>query len=271
MSANRTNSRLSMLAFLLFFMMSCNDNKNKNEKENTSKISASTQRAEFRKDTIFKTENLILVRLTPHVFQHVSFLNTNDFGRVECNGMVVLNDSQAIIFDTPTNDTSSEELINFLTQKLKSKIIAVIPTHFHDDCVGGMQTFKLYQIPAYASSKTIKLLKENGNKYADYFKGFNDSLELNVGDKSVIAKYFGEGHTKDNITGYFPADKALFGGCLIKELNANKGFLGDANVAAWPSTVANLKQAYPIAKIVIPGHGKPGGLELLDYTEKLFQ
>ena len=271
MNTNDTNFGLTLFIFLLFSLMSCNGNQNKNQKENTTKITATTERADFGKDTIFNTENLILVRLSPHAFQHISYLNTDNFGRVECNGMVVLNDGQAVVFDTPTNDSSSEELINFLSQKLKLKIIAVIPTHFHDDCVGGMQTFNLYQVPAYANSMTIKLLKEKGNKYADYFKSFNDSLLLNVGDKSVIAKYFGEGHTKDNITGYFPADGILFGGCLVKELDAGKGFLGDANGKEWPSTVAKLKQEYPKARIVIPGHGKSGGLDLLNYTELLFQ
>lgn len=29
----------------------------------------------------------------------------------------------------------------------------------------------------------------------------------------------------------------MFGGCLIKELDAGKGYLGDANVADWSSTV----------------------------------
>ena len=40
--------------------------------------------------------------------------------------------------------------------------------------------------------------------------------------------YFGEGHTKDNIMGYFTEDQALFGGCLIKKVGASKGYLGDA-------------------------------------------
>ena len=268
---NRTNLELSILAFLLFSLIACNESNSKNEKENKANISAINPRAEFTKDTIFNSDNLILVRLSPHAFQHISYLNTNDFGRVSCNGMVVLNGGQAVIFDTPTTDSASEELINFLSQKLKLKITAIVPTHFHDDCVGGMQTFNLYNIPSYASNGTIKYLKEKGNKYAKNLKGFDDSLILSIGDKSVVAKYFGEGHTKDNITGYFPADNILFGGCLVKELNADKGFLGDANVQAWPSTVAKLKREYPRAKIVIPGHGQSGGLDLLDYTEALFQ
>ena len=58
---------------------------------------------------------------------------------------------------------------------------------------------------------------------------------------------------------------------MIKEVGAPKGFLGDANIKEWPATVEKIKQQYPNAKIVIPGHGKQGGSELFDYTIKLFE
>ncbi len=73
------------------------------------------------------------------------------------------------------------------------------------------------------------------------------------------------------MVGYFPKEKAMFGGCLIKEMNATKGYLGDANVKTWSATVEKVKAKYPDAKIVIPGHGEIGGEELLDYTIKLFK
>ena len=271
MKSNKTTLRLLYLCASVFFTMSCNAIQAKSNNGNYTKISTVTKSAEISRDTIYKTKNLMLVRISKHTFQHISYLNTNDFGRVDCNGMVVMNDNKAIIFDTPTDDESSEDLINYLTRKLKLKIIAVIPTHFHNDCIGGIQAFFNHHIKAYAGNRTIEILKTQGDKNTKFIKGFTDSLSFNLGDKIVIAKYFGEGHTKDNITGYFPADSILFGGCLIKELNATKGYLGDANTKAWPFTVAKLQKEYPQAKIVIPGHGESGGLDLLDYTETLFQ
>ena len=100
---------------------------------------------------------------------------------------------------------------------------------------------------------------------------FDSYLILAIGDKKVYAEYFGEGHTKDNVIGYFPESNAIFGGCLIKSLGANKGYLGDANTDQWAGTVQQIKLKYPNAEIVIPGHGKPGGTELLEYTIKLFE
>src|SRR5690606_40138275 len=109
------------------------------------------------------------------------------------------------------------------------------------------------------------------NKYEIPKNSFDNSIILKVGNKNVSVKFFGEGHTKDNVVGYFPSENIMFGGCLIKELNAGKGFLGDANVAQWSNTVEKVKMEYPNVKIVVPGHGEYGDRELLDYTIELFK
>lgn len=220
---------------------------------------------------VYKSDDLHIQKLSNHIYVHTSFLTTDSFGRVACNGMIVVNGHEAVIFDTPTDNKSSEELIQYVTGVLKTNVNALIPTHFHADCVGGLETFNKHNIPAYASRQTVALLESNGQKFTKPIKEFDGILTLPVGDKKVYAEYVGEGHTKDNIIGYFPDDNALFGGCLIKEVGATKGYLGDANVLAWPGTVSKLKQKYPKAKIVVPGHGQSGGTELLDYTIRLFQ
>tara|TARA_R110000868_G_scaffold143879_4_gene362589 strand:- start:451 stop:1230 length:780 start_codon:yes stop_codon:yes gene_type:complete len=220
---------------------------------------------------VYESENLIVVKLSQHIYQHISFLNTDDFGKVACNGMLVINSHKGVMFDTPTDDKSAMELIRFVTKKLKTDITAVIPTHFHEDCIGGIASFIDEGIPAYANNKTIALLKMKKLNFTKYINEFNGELSLNIGDKKVYAEYFGEGHTKDNIIGYFPEDEAIFGGCLIKEEKATKGYLGDANTDEWSATVQNIKLKYPNTKIVIPGHGKNGGTALLDYTIQLFQ
>ena len=231
---------------------------------------AETLRARADSLASYKTQNLIIQKLSNHIYAHISFLKTIDFGTVGCNGMIVVNENEAVIFDTPSNDQGSEELIAYVTKTLNCEIKAIIPTHFHNDCVGGLEKFNESNIPAYASAKTIELLNKNGTKFSKPINTFNDKFSIKIGNKKVYAAYFGEGHTRDNIIGYFPDDNAIFGGCLIKETGASKGFLGDANINTWSETVRKIKQTYPGAKIVIPGHGKWGGTELFDYTIKLF-
>jgi metallo-beta-lactamase class B len=227
------------------------------------------QQQAFTPKEVYKTEGLIITQITENSFEHTSYKQTNDFGNVPCNGLIVKNNGEVVIFDTPTNDSGSIELIKWVTESLHCKINAVVPTHFHDDCLGGLKAFSTNSIPSYASAKTIELA--NKNNYPAPQNGFADSLTLRVGSETVIIRYFGEGHTKDNVVGYFPSEDVLFGGCLIKELDASKGYLGDANVADWSKTVENVKQAYPNVKIVVPGHGTYGNKELLDYTIQLFK
>ncbi len=223
----------------------------------------------FSPREVYRSDNLIITQLTENSFEHTSFKQTNDFGNVPCNGLIVKDGSETIIFDTPTTDTSAKELINWITTTLHCKINAIIPTHFHDDCLGGLKAFHENDIPSHAYVKTIELAKENG--FTIPHNSFSDSLSLSVGQEKVLVTFFGEGHTKDNVVGYFPSEDVLFGGCLLKELNASKGFLGDATIADWSATVEKIQQHYPNVKLVVPGHGKYGNKELIDYTINLFK
>jgi len=172
----------------------------------------SKKRETFKPKLVYKSKELIVTQIAENSFIHTSFIQTNDFGNVPCNGLIVKNNSEVIIFDTPTNDKNSLELIKWIKETLACKINAIVPTHFHDDCLGGLKTFQKNNIPSYAHFKTIELAKKNN--YVSPKNSFKDSLILKVGNENCIAKHFGEGHTKDNIIGYFASDNIIFGGCL---------------------------------------------------------
>lgn len=234
-----------------------------------SVLDASSQRVQrFKPRQVYQSTSLQILQLADNSFQHISWKQTNDFGKVPCNGLVVRSGKAVVVFDTPINDSTATELIQWIRETLQCTIRAVVPTHFHDDCLGGLNAFHQHAVPSYAHYPTLELAKEN--RYTVPQNSFRDSLVLRVGGSPVVVKFFGEGHTKDNVVGYFPADHILFGGCLIKEVNASKGYLGDANLSAWSGTVTNIKQAYPAVKIVVPGHGEAGNQQLLDYTIQLF-
>jgi metallo-beta-lactamase class B len=221
--------------------------------------------------TVYKSAQLTVTPVSPHAYQHISYMQTQDFGKVSCNGMVVLNGGEAVVFDSPADTQSAQELLRFVTDSLHSRITAVVPTHFHADCVGGLEAFFAAGIPVHVSNKTIALLKKKGKSFSGPLLPFTDSLVLPLGNQKVEARYFGAGHTTDNIVGYYGPEEVLFGGCLIKAVGAKKGNLEDADTVAWSQTVSSLKAAYPRVKVVIPGHEQTGGAELLDYTVELFR
>lgn len=215
----------------------------------------------------YTSDILKIKRISEHVFQHTSYLETKSFGNIPCNGMIYFNGNEVIIFDTPTNNKASSELINWVGN---NHIKAIVITHFHIDCLGGLGEFHVNGIKSYATSHTIKLAKEAKKEVLPQ-NDFNDTYKFQIGNEIVLAKYFGQGHTKDNIIGYIPSEKTLFGGCLIKSLDAPKGNLSDANTSEWSLSVENIKNEWPYLTTVIPGHGKRGGIELLDYTIELFK
>src|SRR5690606_22942140 len=240
-------------------------------KEKATQSTAMTSTMDAGDSVVYESESLIITKISDHSYEHISFLETEDFGRVSSNGLLIVDDGEVIVFDTPATNESSAELIEHLIS-LNYNVKAVIATHFHDDCVGGLEKFHKNGIPSYAHSKTIDLLKSTNNDSNKTPQiGFENTLEISAGDKKVYAEFAGEGHTKDNIIAYFPDDQVCVGGYLIKENGAGKGNLEESNVSAWPETVKKIVKKYPEAKIVVPGHGEIGGPELLDYTIELFQ
>jgi len=221
------------------------------------------------KTLIYSSKNLIISKISANTFIHTSYLNTESYGKVPCNGMIVIDKREAIVVDSPTDSIATTELIKWLQTDLDYTIKAVIATHFHVDCLGGLQEFHEQKIPSYANNLTLQLAK--ASKVVSPKFGFEKKLELKFGNEKLISEFLGEGHTKDNIISYFSKDKVLFGGCLLKSEGASKGNLNDANINEWANTVEKVKEKYRNAEIIIPGHGKPANSSLLDYTIKLFK
>ena len=219
--------------------------------------------------SLLQTEGLKITKLTNNTYLHISYLESPTFGHVPCNGMIYVNGKEAAIFDTPPNDSVSYELIKWVEKELDCTVKAIVVNHFHGDCLGGLKAFHEKGIKSYANNETLILAKKDNKEIPQ--NGFDASFELKIGNEKVINTFFGAGHTYDNIVSYVPEDNVLFGGCMIKEVGAGKGFIGDANLNEWSNTVEKVKKAYPNLKVVIPGHGKTGGVELLDFTKNLFK
>ncbi|MEP3207669.1 MAG: subclass B1 metallo-beta-lactamase [Maribacter sp.] len=220
-------------------------------------------------DVAYKSESLKVISISENSYVHISYLNTNDFGTVACNGMIYLKNKEAVIFDTPSDLAASEELLKWLTDAKKVKVKAIVVNHFHVDCLAGLNTFHQAEIASYANTRTIALAMKDSVTAPQI--GFEMQNELNIGGERIINRHFGEAHTEDNIISYIPSEELIFGGCMIKSLNAPKGNLEDANTDTWSKTVQNIKDNYPNLKVVVPGHGKYGSTELLDYTIELFK
>ena len=66
---------------------------------------------------------------------------------------------------------------------------------------------------------------------------------------------------------WLPDVEVLFGGCLVRSSSATTlGYTAEADIESWPATIEALLTRYGHARLIVPGHGRPGGEELLQHT-----
>lgn len=214
------------------------------------------------------SDDLELNKISDHCYIHISYTLFESGYRMPANGLIYINQGKAFIIDTPWTNNLTQLLISYLQDSLKVSIEGVIPTHFHVDCMGGLEYVHKAGITTYACQLTSEICKEKNLPVPQIT--FKDSLALGMYG-NLILKYLGPGHTEDNMVVYIPKEKILFAGCMAKALDwKSLGFTGDANVPEWPNTLRKVITAFPDAEVVIPGHGAPGGLNIIQHTLTLF-
>jgi glyoxylase-like metal-dependent hydrolase (beta-lactamase superfamily II) len=91
----------------------------------------------------------------------------------------------------------------------------------------------------------------------------------------VIAFFPGAGHSDDNLVVWVPSARVLFGGCLVKSSTATDlGNIADADLSSWPQAIARVREKFPDAEVVVPGHGpiaRRGGGDALGRTLELLR
>ena len=205
-------------------------------------------------------DGLKLTRISDNVYIH-TFDNSN--------GIVYIDNGEAILVSTPWSDKATADLIDWTENELKAKIVGYVIDRWHPDAMEGLDVVQQRGIKSYANQMTRDIAREKGLPVPDI--GFKAKLELKVGSKTIVCRYFGEAHTSDGIVVWLPAEKVLFGGNEIRNNNGWVGNIGDANLNEWSATIERVKKAYGDAKVVIPGHGPYGGAELIDYTITLYR
>ena len=214
------------------------------------------------------SEDIKLIPLSPKAYLHVSVSEMKGFGKVSSNGLILVDNRQAFLFDTPVTNEQTKTLVTFVADSLHAKISGFVPNHWHNDCMGGLEYLNTLGVKSYANQMTIDIAKEKGLPVPE--QGFKDSLSLKLNGIEIDCYYLGGGHSTDNIVVWIPSEKILFAGCMAKEMQSKTlGNLSDANVAEWPETIQKVIDKFPSAEIVIPGHGQIGGKELLKHTLEL--
>jgi metallo-beta-lactamase class B len=213
-------------------------------------------------------DDVFIEKIADNVWRHVSSREVPNFGLVPSNGVIARFGPDILLIDSAWNDAQTKLILDWIEKELKAKPSVAVITHAHDDRIGGIHEIHSRGIRTVSSRLTAELAKQQGLEVPQ--QTFDENLTLSLGGREVLVQYPGPGHTRDNIVVWIPDQKILVGGCLIKSAQAkNIGNTKDADLAQWPKTVEKVRQEFQQAKLVVPGHDDPGGMEAITRTLEL--
>jgi glyoxylase-like metal-dependent hydrolase (beta-lactamase superfamily II) len=167
-----------------------------------------------------------------------------------------------------------------------SRRLILTITHFHPEHGFGASAFKGAARITYNRAQRDEL-QAKGQGYLDMFRGFGPgvaqalagteivmpddvyegaSAEIDLGGRKAELHTWGLAHTHGDQIVWLPAERILFTGDLAEErifpifpwFPPNDV---DLDAARWAKILAELERWQP--KIVVPGHGNVGGVEIL--------
>jgi len=189
---------------------------------------------------------------------------------VPANGLIVRTKMGLLLVDTGWTSDQTRRLLAWAEASLHAPLVKVIVTHSHADRAGGLAALQKRRIRAQAVDLTRARLPAETRRNTDEL--FRAASRVHLDALGFEAFYPGPGHTNDNIVVWFPKERILFGGCLVKaEAASNLGSVAEADMASWPLAVKAVAERYPEAALVVPGHGEVGGLSALARTLELLR
>ena len=143
-----------------------------------------------------------------------------------------------------------------------------IATHSHKDKTAGLEFLREQGVKTFTTRQTDDISAIKGEKRAEFL--MEEDTVFSVGQYKFQTYYPGPGHTPDNIVVWFDSEKVLYGGCLVKSVDAKDlGNLEEANVKEWPATIKKIQTKFKNPKFIIPGHQSWVSKESLNHTLKL--
>lgn len=210
---------------------------------------------------------LRIIPLTGDFYIYTTY-NTYEGNPVPANGMYLVTSQGVVLFDTPWDTTQFQPLLDSIRHKHNQKVILCFATHWHSDKTAGLEYYRQQGIKTYTTVLTDALSKKNDKKRAEFL--MTKDTVFQAGQYSFEIFYPGPGHTEDNIVAWFPKEKILYGGCLIKGADDETlGFLGDANIAAYETTLKKVKKKCKNPAHIIIAHSDWKSLESLPHSIQL--
>jgi cyclase len=201
-----------------------------------------------------------------------------DIDQTHCNNVIIEMKDYLIVVDANFPDGARATMAD--VKRLSSKPVKyVFDTHHHGDHLygnilwtqAGATTLAFKQVgeelkrlepgrwqEAAKTRKDVADLHQDGPEPPK--QDINEAMfVLNDGSRKVEFRHFGWAHTRGDGFVYLPKDQVLATGDAVT--NGPYNSVADAYIENWPNVLHAAEKLK--VKHVLPGHGRPGGRELL--------
>lgn len=192
----------------------------------------------------------------------------------EANSTVVLRDGDAAVVDTLLLPGLAADIHDVLHRR-GARATTVLNTHPHIDHVGGNGAFPDARVIApAATADSVRRLAADTSFLARLFPNHSDQLaDLRLRVPEAVHGEFaspvpaaevlllGPAHTPVDLALWLPEERLLIAGDLCVNGIVPLALPGHADIAGWIAALETLIGLAPA--VVVPGHGEPGGVEVL--------
>jgi len=203
-----------------------------------------------------------------------------------CNNVVIEMSDYLIVVDA-NFPSGAEALLQDMKRISTKPVRYVFDTHHHGDHAYGNPVWTKLGATTLAYVGVAEEMKRyEPTRWQQTAKQREDVAKLNLptaeppkqtfrdvpfvledGKRRVEFHFFGWAHTRGDGFVYLPNEKILCTGDAVT--NGPYNYMADAHIANWPNVIAQAKKLS--LQQVLPGHGGPGGPEVLDGQQKFFQ
>lgn len=198
------------------------------------------------------------------------------------NSIVYVGPEHVTVIGATWTPETAELLAGEIAKITRAPVREVVNTNYHPDRAGGNAYWKRIGAKVISTRMTYDLLEREWTAVVEWTRRaipdypdlpvtlptvtYPGDFELQSG--RVKAFYLGPSHTRDGIFVYFPRERVLYGGCILKEQLGNLSF---ADIAQYPKTLLELRRLKLDIETVVAGHWSAvHGPELIDrYAELL--
>jgi glyoxylase-like metal-dependent hydrolase (beta-lactamase superfamily II) len=222
--------------------------------------------------------------VTPGVFVihgPLDYPNPKNLGFMN-NPAFLVTESGVVVVDPGSSFQAGEMVLRQIRKVTDKPLLAVLNTHVHGDHWLGNQAMRAEapEVPIYGHPKMLAAIDEGaGAEWVDRMlrategategteavgpnKALDDGDRVEHGGLTFRIHHYGQVHTRTDLMIEVPEKALLFLGD-----NANNRRIVRMDDGSFAGTIAALekvKQDASAAKVLVPGHGRTGGWEIVD-------